>query len=152
MFILLAFKPVSLYFKVMKMRKFNFILILSLLVVAEIIASASLVMFTAHSEGDNIVLTWQTAEENGLHEFVIQRRSIDGAFLDIDRIKARGSNSFYTYTDEDVFSKEENLFVYRLKMIDLNPNVPPVYSEEVAVSHNVSSVKRTWGSIKALFR
>ncbi len=139
-------------FIVMKMRKFNFILILLAIAVAQIIASATLVMFNAHSEGENITLTWQTAEENGVKEFVIQRRTIDGAFFDIDKVKARGSNSFYTYTDEDVFSKENYLYVYRLKMVDYNPNVPPTYSNEVSVSHNVSSVKRTWGSIKALFR
>ncbi len=136
----------------MKLRTLNFILILLAVVAAQIVASATLVMFNAHSEGDNIVLAWQTAEESGTREFIVQRRTIDGPFFDIDRVKARGSNSFYTYTDEDVFSKENYLYVYRLKIIDYNPNVPPTYSEEVSVSHNVSSVRRTWGSIKALFR
>ncbi len=136
----------------MKMRKLYFILFLFTIIVIPVVASATLVLFNAHSEGDNIVLTWQTASEDGIRDFVVQRRTVDGAFFDIDVIKARGDNSFYTYTDEDVFAKENNLFVYRLKMIDFNPNVPPTYSDEVTVSHNVSSVKRTWGSIKALFR
>ncbi len=135
------------------MKKLSFIILaVALFSFIQIVASANLVMFNAHSEGDNIVLTWQTAAENGTFEFVIQRRSVDGAFVDIDRVRAKGDNSFYTYVDEDVFAKDAHLFVYRLKMTNFNPNVPPTYSEEVAVSHNVSSVKRTWGSIKALFR
>lgn len=134
------------------MRKLYFILFLFTIIVIPVVASATLVLFNAHSEGDNIVLSWQTSSEDGIRDFVVQRRTVDGAFFDIDVIKARGDNSFYTYTDEDVFAKENNLFVYRLKMIDFNPNVPPTYSDEVTVSHNVSSVKRTWGSIKALFR
>ncbi len=136
----------------MKMKNVNILLILLLLAVGEIIASANLLMFNAHSEGDNIILTWQTAEEDGTMEFVIQRRTLNGSFFDIDRVKAKGDNSFYSYTDEDVFSKENGIYIYRLKIVNYNPNIPPTFSDEVTVSHNVSSVKRTWGSIKALFR
>ena len=144
--------PIDFILKPMKMQKLNFIPIIIALFAFELFASATLLMFNARSEGYNIILSWQTAQENGLMEFIIQRRTIDGSFFDISRVKARGDNSFYSYVDEDVFSKENNLFVYRLKMINYDPNIPPVYSEEVTVSHNVSSVKRTWGSIKALFR
>jgi len=42
------------------------------------------------------------------------------------------------------------IFIYRLKIVDTNGQAS--YSNEVSVSHNVSGVKRTWGSIKAMFR
>ena len=114
---------------------------------------AFLSMFNGRSEGDNIVLTWQTGEENGVKQFVVERKTINSSFYDLGTVIAKGSNSVYTYVDQDAFNKGTDLlFIYRLKMVSVNPNVPPTFSKEVTVSHNVSSVKRTWGSIKALFR
>ena len=129
---------------------FVFALIFSTL---QIFGDAFLAMFNGRSEGDNIVLTWQTGEENGIKQFVVERKNINSSFFDLGTVMAKGSNSVYTYVDQDAFSKGSDLlFIYRLKIVPINPNNPPTYSKEVTVSHNVSSVKRTWGSIKALFR
>jgi hypothetical protein len=137
------------------MKKIGFIIVEFLVMFAALqtFGDAFLAMFNGHSEGDNIILTWQTGEENGVKEFVVQRKAVNEAFFDLNSLPAKGSNSLYTYVDENAFSKGNDLlFIYRLKMVPFNPNVPPTFSKEVTVSHNVSSVKRTWGSIKALFR
>ena len=137
----------------MKKIGFGIVAFLVMFATFQTFGDAFLAMFNGHSEGDNIILTWQTGEENGVKEFVVQRKAVNEAFYDLNSLAAKGSNSLYTYVDEDAFAKGNDLlFIYRLKMVPFNPNVPPTFSKEVTVSHNVSSVKRTWGSIKALFR
>ncbi len=114
-------------------------------------AGAYLSYFHVRSDENNIVLNWQTTQEINLKEFAIERRSSDGPFVEIGNVKAIGNNSVYTFIDENAFKTTDALYVYRLKIID-NGSTTPTYSSEVAVSHKTTDIKRTWGSIKALFR
>ncbi len=137
----------------MKKISITILILLGMISTLQTFGDAFLSMFNGRSEGDNIVLTWQTGEENGVKQFVVERKAVNSSFFDLGTVTAKGSNSLYTYTDTDAFNKGNDLiFVYRLKIVPFNPNIPPTYSKEVTVSHNVSGVKRTWGSIKALFR
>ena len=66
-------------------------------------------------------------------------------------VSPKGDNSYYTFTDQNAYKTNDMVFVYRLKIVD-NSSVA-TYSADVTVSHSISSVyKRTWGSIKAMFR
>jgi hypothetical protein len=42
------------------------------------------------------------------------------------------------------------IYYYRLKLVDGNGNY--VYSNTITVTHIISGVRSTWGSIKAIFR
>ncbi len=135
----------------MKKFKLTYLMVASLLVgTSFIFANALLSFFQAHSDGNDIIVEWQTTQENNLKEFVIQRKTTNSDFIDLDKVKAKGSNSYYSYRDESAYKTTGTLYIYRLKIVDNDNTVS--YSAEVSVSHNVSSVKRTWGSIKALFR
>lgn len=127
-----------------------FLVILSLSLAINLIAGAYLSYFHVRSEEDNIVLSWQTSQEVNLKEFKIERRSSTGPFMEIGTVASNGDNSIYTFTDENAFKTSDALYVYRLKLID--NDATSTFSIEVAVSHNPTTVKRTWGSIKALFR
>lgn len=96
------------------------------------------------------MLSWQTGEERDLNHFSIMRKPANGAFTEIANIDAKGSNSYYEYTDQNAYKADDAVYVYKLKIVDNNGL--DSYSNEVTVAHTVSSVKRTWGSIKALFR
>lgn len=106
--------------------------------------------FQGHSEGDNIRLEWKTNDESGLDKIVIERKTPQSSYIDIETIEPKGNNSFYSYLDENAYKTQDLVFVYRLKFVDNNGSVSN--SSEAAVSANISSVKRTWGSIKAMFR
>ncbi len=130
---------------------------LSLAILTSVISifalGTTLSLFNAYSSGENIIVNWQTSDEVNLKEFVVQRKSLNMSYVEIGIIDAKGSNNYYTFVDENVFSKSTNeVFVYRLKLVNTNSGVGATYSDEITVSHNISSVKRTWGSIKALFR
>lgn len=132
----------------MKM-KISYILVL-LLVATAVLAGTFLEYFQGRSEGEDIRLEWKTREEVNLQHFKVERKTPQSSFVDITTIEPKGSNSYYTYVDQSAYKTDNMLFIYRLKIVDTNGQV--AYSNEVSVSHSVSGVKRTWGSIKAMFR
>lgn len=132
----------------MKM-KISYILVL-LLITTAVLAGTFLEYFQGRSEGEDIRLEWKTREEVNLQHFKIERKTPQSSFVDITTIQPKGSNSYYTYLDQSAYKTDNMLFIYRLKIIDTNGQAS--YSNEVSVSHSVSGVKRTWGSIKAMFR
>jgi hypothetical protein len=136
------------YITDMKM-KISYILVL-LLLATVIFAGTFLEYFQGRSEGEDIRLEWKTREEVNLQHFKVERKTPQSAFVDITTIEPKGSNSYYTYLDQSAYKTDNMLFIYRLKIVDTNGQV--AYSNEVSVSHSVSGVKRTWGSIKAMFR
>jgi len=116
-------------------------------------SGAYIEFFTGRSDGENITLEWKTHQEDNVSAFVVERKAgVDGQFIMLASIEPRGPNSHYSYVDKSAFKSTESLYIYRLKIMDIDPSAPPSYSKEVHVSHSVSSVKRTWGSIKAMFR
>jgi len=129
-------------------------LLLPLLLISQIsilFAGAFITYFHGRSTGDSIVLEWQTGQETNLKAFVVERKTPISNFTEIGNLNCKGSNSTYTYTDNNAYKSNEAAYIYRLKLIDKDGDSS--YSNEVTVTHGgVSSVKRTWGSIKALFR
>jgi hypothetical protein len=119
---------------------------------ATAVSGAFLDFFNGRSDGDNIVLEWKTRSESNLLRYEIQRKAgYDGEFVTLATVTPKGSNSLYTYTDRSAYKATESLYIYRLKIVDSDGS-PASFSNEIPVSHSVSSVKRTWGSIKAMFR
>lgn len=132
----------------MKM-KLSYLLVV-LLTSTAIFAGTFLEYFQGRSEGEDIKLEWKTQEEVNLQHFKIERKTPQSSFIEIATIQPKGSNSYYSYLDQSAYKPGDLLFVYRLKIVDTNGQVS--YSNEVSISHSVSGVTRTWGSIKAMFR
>ncbi len=124
-------------------------LILFLVTISVIYAGVELISFTAKSQNGNVILNWQTASETNLKNFVVERKSVDGNFFEIAVVEPK-SDKNYQYIDQSAFKTLDAVYSYRIKIVDNDGSVS--YSGVQSVYHNVSSVKRTWGSIKALFR
>lgn len=126
-------------------------IILVFLFIATVYAGAYISYFHVSSESDNVKLEWQTGDESDLQEFVIERKTPQNSFIEIGTIKPKGDNSYYSYIDQNTYKTNDLLFIYRLKMVD-SDGVTITYTEPTPISLNISGVKRTWGSIKAMFR
>lgn len=107
--------------------------------------------FVADSNGDNIVLTWQSTSEQNVKEYIIMRGPDKERLSSIALIGSKGENSNYSFTDENAYKTTDSFYAYGLIIVDQDGSKSePMHT---FVTHNgVSSVKRTWGSIKALFR
>lgn len=103
------------------------------------------------SDGSNVTIQWGTTDETNVKEFVIERRNgTTGEFLQLAVVAKKGNNSFYEYIDKSAFKTTGSIYQYRIISV-YNSGVTE-YSLIITISHNVSGVKRTWGSLKAMFR
>jgi len=123
--------------------------ILFLAVMGTAFAGAYIEFFNAKSENGDIKLEWKVQDESNVKSYIVQRGTVQGNFVDLATVNPTGSYSYYTFTDETAYKTQDILFVYQLKIVDNNGSATYI---KRSVSHNVSGVKRTWGSIKAMFR
>lgn len=121
------------------------------LLVATVYAGAIIQFIQGSNESDNIKIEWQTGEETNVQKFVIERKTPQSSFTEIANISPKGNNSYYSYVDMNTYKTSDIVFIYRLKIVDNNSQIS--FSNEITIYHSVSSItKRTWGSIKAMFR
>ena len=127
--------------------------ILFLLVLAVGVALAGVVFsrFDARTEGNDIIVSWEASVETDVREYVLERRTIfDTQFLEMARLRARGPNTLYVYRDRRVFKVQAEQVSYRLRMIDDQGSLVAV-TDPITVDYTPTAVRRTWGSIKAMF-
>lgn len=125
--------------------------LLVLLAAGILYAATELQYFTGKNESDSILLEWKTGSEVNLNRFEIERSASEpNNFVNIGSVTAIGSNSYYYYRDNTSALNSAPVYYYRLKLVENNGNY--VYSQTITVTHVISSVRDTWGSIKAIFR
>ncbi len=107
---------------------------------------------SAYSDGNNITVKWGTEDESNVKEFIVERSSdLPSNFTEIQKVAKRGSYSYYEYTDQSAFKTTSGVYLYRIKCI-FNDGSYQVSEATKKTYHKVSTVKRTWGSLKAMFR
>ncbi len=117
-------------------------------VVADPIRDNSL---NASPTSEGIKVFWYSSDESGVVRFEIWRSSDGFNFTKIAQKKAQGNGSYYEFMDLTAFKVTDSFYSYRIVVVYSDNSTfttPPVG----AATHSVSSVRRTWGSIKAMFR
>ena len=105
----------------------------------------------ASSDGVDVTVRWMTEDETGVAAFEIERRGgTDGEFMAIGHLDPKGS-SLYEFVDHSAFMKVGAIYQYRIR-VSFADGRAPYYTNPLTISHTVSGVRRTWGSIKAMFR
>ena len=142
--------------------------------VSLIALAAALVAFTTSSDvqfsnGNNIrasqnsdnsiLVQWSTTVEEGVGYFSIEQASQQDPsnYYEVGRVKADGAGTAYQYVVSGIYkTTSSEVFVYRVSAVDDAGNViarSNVAAVDFGFSSSLSSVaKRTWGSIKAMFR
>lgn len=136
----------------MKLLRIRYIVVLLILTTISLNAGANIAEpgLTASSSGENVLVTWQTLEETNVKHFIVERRTQDSPFAEIGVVIPE-SDRYYEYVDETAYKTSGTIYLYRIAIVDNDGKV--THSNEVTVLHDsISSVKKTWGSIKALFR
>lgn len=128
-----------------KLYKILFILVLSQL----LFAGAKLVSFRAEPQNDCVRLEWQSSSEYDIKQYIVLRKTVSGSWSEIASIAPKG-DGYYSFDDRSVFKSTNSVYTYKIKIIDNSGTIGN--SGDVNVSLKISGVKRTWGSIKAMFR
>lgn len=103
-------------------------------------------------QGDEVTIQWQSTNEYGVRGFDVERRSDDVLeFRRIGRVDPKGAGNTYSYVDDGAFYKgnSNKHFTYRVKALGVSAQQ---YSPTVTITHEISSVRKSWGMIKELFR
>jgi hypothetical protein len=104
----------------------------------------------SRSTNGDVVIAWTTGSESDLKYFDVQRMAgSEGEYTSLGFVQPKGSNSSYQFVDKSAYKTSDAFYKYRIAIVDNSGYAG--YSQEVTVS-SLSGVKRTWGSIKAMFR
>jgi hypothetical protein len=134
-------------------NKYLFIVICVLFLFSIAFATDIIKSITAQQVSANVVrINWTTNEENGVSEFDVYRfigSETTGEL--VARVTPNGSNA-YSYSDdvESIFKSTGGVYLRYSVLVNGTSE-----SKAVTVSYSysqTSTTKRTWGSIKALFR
>lgn len=109
----------------------------------------------AQDDGSGVAVRWTSQDETGVVGYYVERKvGGSGTFMPLvsQAIPVKGNGQNYLFEDETAFRSNGNFYQYRLTPVN-NAGQAVGSSYYVSIDHNnVSSVRRTWGSIKAMFR
>jgi len=105
----------------------------------------------AKSTASGVYVWWYSSDESNVTRFEVWRSSAaTNQWVKIADRTPKGNGSYYDFDDETAFRLTDSFYQYRVRTVFSDR--PSVDSPPVGVMHNTNSVRRTWGSIKAMFR
>jgi hypothetical protein len=107
--------------------------------------------FQVEPEGTDFVATWQTSSEIAVRSFEVHRKmaTTNDQWVLVESVAARGSGSSYRVRDDQIFKSLSELIDYRLQAVWENGAREEISLTEV--NYTPTAIRRTWGSIKAMF-
>jgi len=149
--ILIKGNSARMIFKSLRIILVAFILLYSTSVI--VFAGAVISEFKGEKGINKVTLKWKARAETSLKGYEVERSLDEVSWMKIGFVKAHevtGAENSYSYIDRSVFKSATHTFSYRLKILDNDNSFS--YSRTVTVTPQISSVRFTWGSIKAMFR
>ncbi|MDA0684629.1 MAG: hypothetical protein O3A57_09425 [Bacteroidetes bacterium] len=111
-----------------------------------------LASFEIREEGRDFVVTWQAEVEEDVRQYELMRRTPNSneQFVRIFEAPAQGANRQYGFRDSQVFKSGSDKLDYQLEAVYSN-GVREVIRTE-SLNYTSTAVRRTWGSLKAMFQ
>lgn len=130
-----------------------YIFLFSLAVAGNVWAqSPALSRFEARAQGSDIDVFWESANESNLKEYVLERKTrFDVDYKPVRTFSPHGPNRLYQFRDSNVYKDSSSEQVrYRLRMIREDGSFE--LASSISVNYFPTAIRRTWGSIKAMFQ
>jgi hypothetical protein len=108
--------------------------------------------FDVSPEGSAFVLRWQTDLEEAVDHFEVLRKTpgSNDEFVKVHEVEAHGIGRPYVFRDDQVFKAGAEQLVYQLEAVFDNGTRQVLHVQ--ALNYTSTAVRRTWGSIKAMFQ
>ena len=108
--------------------------------------------FRVSEDAGDLVISWQTEEELEVREYELQRmtRFTNGQFVKVEALPPHGPDKSYLFRDEQIFKSSSEQVDYRLEVIYTDGVRQQIAREQV--NYTSTAIRRTWGSIKAMFQ
>lgn len=102
-------------------------------------------------DGTSFVITWESRVEVDLDRYVLEKRTVfSPGYTTMTTVEPKGAGYEYSYRDTEVYKGAEEVIEYRIKA--LSPTAQEIVFEPLQVTYTPTAVRRTWGSIKAMFQ
>ena len=136
------------------MKYFRSILLILLLVPAisgaVLMGQAQVTTFVVEKSGSDIVVSWTAESEDGLREYVLFRKTpFTTDWVQVQQFNAHGPGKPYRYRDTEVYKNAADMIDYRLDLVFSDGSRQQKFEQ---VEYTSTAVRRTWGSIKAMFQ
>ncbi|MDA1028301.1 MAG: hypothetical protein O3B41_04510 [Bacteroidetes bacterium] len=111
-----------------------------------------IVSFSLQAEGRDFVISWQSEIEEDVRQFEIMRRTpfSNEQFVRVFEAPAHGVNKLYGFRDSQVFKSGSDKVDYQLEAVYSN-GVREIVKTQ-SMNYTTTAVRRTWGSLKAMFQ
>jgi hypothetical protein len=117
-------------------------------------ADVPLRRFEARTVGDDVQVSFSITDESNVREIILERKTrFDAQFREIKRFNPQGNNRVYEHLDDTVYKDQaysNELVQYRLKFAERNNSNS--FSYVLNLNYFPTAIRRTWGSIKAMFQ
>ncbi len=100
------------------------------------------------SEGADVFIEWELTNEDSLHTFEIYRKFDDESAYTLVHSADPDGSMTYQFLDDDIFKNSSRVISYELRIISKEET----FTEERSLLHSPTSIQRTWGSIKSMFK
>lgn len=134
------------------MKRLGFVFWLLIIIVGTAFSSVRLSFFNLEKENNDLIISWQTTTEDGVSHFELQRRTqfSNNQFVDVASVNAHGVGKPYRYLDDQVYKTVSEQVDYRLEVVYVNGVREELGTK--SVNYTPTAIRRTWGSIKAMFQ
>jgi len=113
--------------------------------------TVQLSFFRVEVQENNFVITWQAQVEENVRMYELRRKtSYSERFTPVTEVTARGTDVTYRYVDDEVYKAASEQVDYELVVTYTNGTQEMVTQRQV--NYTPTAVRRTWGSIKAMFQ
>lgn len=128
------------------------LLILVLTGASLLLGQVRLSAFEIREEGKDFRISWTTELEEEVRQFELMRRTPNSndQFVRVYTAPAQGTGRAYGFLDSQVFKSGSDKLDYQLEAVYANGVREVVRSE--SMNYTSTAVRRTWGSLKAMFQ
>lgn len=136
-----------------RMRHFPLLILLVLLLAGagSLSSDVRLVYFNVDRDGNTFSISWKSDTEEDVRSYELYRKTAyAAAFSSIQTFSAHGTGKEYKFTDNQVYKAASEQVDYRLEVVFQNGLRQQI--AEKKVNYTPTAIRRTWGSIKAMFQ
>lgn len=133
-----------------KQFSLSILLLLAGLIFSNSLSAQSILLnyFNIRADGADVLLEWELPNEKDVIEYQLFRKfNNEPGYEHVATITAVGDES-YQYLDDDIFKTNNRVLHYELQVITSGKT----HRFESSLSFNPTSIQRTWGNIKSMFR
>jgi hypothetical protein len=111
-----------------------------------------LIFFKIQPEGRDFVVTWRADVEEDVREYELLRKTTmsNDQFVRVYVSRPHGTSKEYMFRDTQVYKSGAEQLDYRLRVVYANGTRQVVTTQ--SINYTSTAIRRTWGSLKALFQ